>query len=98
MIEGLEKIAQLGGTIVTVVIFIWYLSQKDKASNEVYNKFNTTISNHLDHSTKIIEKNSNAYIQIAITLKELCILMKKNNKGMQGMQGVQGVQGKKGGV
>ncbi len=91
MIEGLEKLAQLGGTIVTVVIFIWYLIQRDKASNEIFNQFNTTINNHLDHSTKVIEKNGEAYLQIATTLRELCILMKKSNKGEKGEKGKRGV-------
>ncbi len=97
MIGDLEKLAQLGGTVFTVAVFIWYLVQKDKSNKDTYDKFNITISNHLDHSTKVIEKNTDAYTQIVVTLKELCILMKKNTKGEKGDRGRQGGQGGQGG-
>jgi len=78
--ESLEGLAQLGGTLATVVVFIWYLMQKDKTNNKIYEEFNTTINNHLDHSTRVIEKNNQIYNKMAVTLKELCIIIKKNKK------------------
>jgi hypothetical protein len=64
MIEGIEGLAQLGGTLATVVIFIWYLTQKDKQSKctfdafnltlkEQNDLFNKTITNHLAHALKV---------------------------------------------
>ena len=93
-----EALANLGGTVVTVVVFIYYLIQKDKAGNVTYEKFNTTIANHLEHSSKVIEKNNEAYTQIAVTLKELCLALKKQNRGEKGERGDRGRQGEVGKV
>ena len=97
MIPNFESLASLGGTVVTVVAFIWYLTQKDKANNVIYEKFNTTIANHLEHSSKVIERNNEAYTQIAVTLKELCVIIRKTNKGERGEKGKQGEKGESGG-
>jgi len=97
MIPNFESLASLGGTVVTVVAFIWYLTQKDKANNVIYEKFNTTIANHLEHSSKVIERNNEAYTQIAVTLKELCMIIRKTNKGERGEKGKQGEKGESGG-
>jgi predicted membrane-bound dolichyl-phosphate-mannose-protein mannosyltransferase len=75
---SIEQLANLGGTLATVVIFVYYLLQRDKTNNKIYEEFNTTISNHLDHSTKVIERNNDIYTKIAVTLKELCLIIKKN--------------------
>ena len=96
MIPNFESLASLGGTVVTVVAFIWYLTQKDKANNVIYEKFNATIANHLEHSSKVIERNNEAYTQIAVTLKELCMVIKKSNKGEKGERGKQGEKGERG--
>jgi predicted membrane-bound dolichyl-phosphate-mannose-protein mannosyltransferase len=76
--DNIEKLAQLGGTVATVLIFIYYLIQKDKTNNKIYEEFNTTINNHLDHSTRVIERNNDIYTKMAVTLKELCLIIKKN--------------------
>ena len=96
MLPNFEELASLGGTVVTVVAFIWYLIQKDKANNVIYEKFNATIANHLEHSNKVIERNNEAYTQIAVTLKELCMIIKKTNKGEKGERGDRGKQGESG--
>jgi hypothetical protein len=78
--NNLEGLAQLGGTLATVVIFIWYLMQKDKTNNKVYEEFNTTINNHLDHSTRVIERNNETYNKMSLTLKELCIIIRNSKR------------------
>ena len=72
--DNIEKLANLGGTVTTVVIFIWYLREQGKL-------FNQTINNYLVHSTKVIEKNNEAMLKVNITLKELCLALKKENNG-----------------
>ena len=73
MIADIEKLANLGGTVITVVLFLFYLNKKDDSINRV-------INNHLEHSGKIIEKNSSVITQIEVTLKELCMVIRKNGK------------------
>ena len=73
MIADIEKLANLGGTVITVVLFLFYLNKKDDSINRV-------INNHLEHSGKIIEKNSSVITQIEVTLKELSMVIRKNGK------------------
>ena len=53
MPTGLENLAQLGGTLATVVVFVWYLIQKDKQINKTLDTFNSTIKNHLAHALTV---------------------------------------------
>lgn len=71
--ENIEKLANLGGTVVTVVLFIYYLTKKDEAMNKI-------IGNHLQHSGKIIKDNSKALSKVSVNLKELSIIIGKNTK------------------
>jgi len=70
---NLQELAQLGGTLATVVLFLFYLNKKDESINKV-------INNHLEHSGKIIEKNSDVITKMEVTLKELCMIIRKNGK------------------
>ena len=70
--ENIEKLANLGGTVTTVVIFIWYL----KGQGAI---FNETINNHLKHSTRVIEENNKINSKIQVTLRELCLTLKNGN-------------------
>ena len=47
------QIAELGGIVAVVGLFIWYLQKKDKRSSEKDDKFGNIISNHIVHSTKV---------------------------------------------
>lgn len=89
MIETIKEVSQLGGTVVTVVSFLYYMLKQNQ-------EFNKTIQNHLDHSNRVIDKNSDAMIQITATLQDLCTTLKKTNRGMRGLRGLQGKQGEKG--
>ena len=71
MIEEIKEVAQLGGTVVTVVLFLYYLMKKDAG-------FNKIIDNHLTHSNEIIKDNSKALNKVAINLKEVSLTIKKN--------------------
>jgi len=71
--ENIEKLANLGGTVITVILFIFYLTKKDEAINKV-------VSNHLQHSGKIIKDNSRALNKVAVNLKELSIVIKSSKK------------------
>lgn len=73
MIADIEKLANLGGTVITVLLFLYYLNKKDESINKV-------INNHLEHSGRIIDKNSEALTQVKVTLKELCMVIKKNGR------------------
>ena len=69
MINEITTIAQLGGTVTTVVFFLVYLSKKDAGIEKI-------IGNHLQHSGKIIKENSKALNKVAVNLKELSIVIK----------------------
>lgn len=71
--ENIEKLANLGGTVITVVLFLYYLNKKDESINKM-------VSNHLQHSGKIIKDNSKALNKVSINLKELSIIIGKNTK------------------
>jgi len=87
MIPNIESLAQLGGTVITVIAFLYYMNKKDV-------EFNKTIQNHLVHSNQVIDKNSDAMIKISNSLEELCVLVRKDNKGEQGERGKRGKPGK----
>ncbi len=92
MIPNLENLAQLGSTVLVVLIFIWYLKEQGKL-------FNQTINNHLEHSLKTIDKNSEVITKVAVAMKELCLVIKKTNKGERGDRGPTGpagIQGEEG--
>ena len=73
MIEEVKEVAQLGGTVVTVVLFLYYLMKKDAG-------FNKIIDNHLTHSNAIIKDNSKAHNKVAVNLKEVSLTIKRNGK------------------
>ncbi len=87
MIPNIESLAQLGGTVVTVIAFLYFMDKQNKV-------FNITIQNHLEHSNKVIEKNSDVMIKISNTLEELCLLVRGSNKGEKGERGERGKRGK----
>lgn len=92
MIGDIENLAQLGGTVVVVITFIWYLTQRDKTNNKLYEEFNKTINNHLESSIRAIEKSSEGYNKMTTTLQELCVFIKAI-KGLKGEKGERGVHG-----
>ena len=69
MITEIKEIANLGGTVVVVLLFLYYLTKKEKDMNKI-------ISNHLEHSGRIIEKNSEVMTKVSVNLKELSIAIK----------------------
>lgn len=71
--ENIEKLANLGGTVITVVLFLYYLNKKDVGIDKM-------ISNHLQHSTKVIKDNSKALNKVSVNLKELSLIIGKNTK------------------
>jgi len=71
--ENIEKLANLGGTVVTVILFLYYLAKKDAGIDKM-------ISNHLQHSSKIIKENSKALNKVALNIKELSMMIGKNTK------------------
>ena len=93
--QELEQFAQLGGTVVVVISFLYYMKEQNK-------EFNKTIQNHMEHSNKAIDKNSDVIVRITKTLQELCMIVRKSNKGEQGLRGhkgqrgLQGIQGEDG--
>lgn len=70
---NLQELAQLGGTLATVILFLIYLNRKDEISKKTYEEFNATINNHLDHSTKVIKENNDVLKNIAVNIKELSL-------------------------
>ena len=73
MMNDFNGLAQLSGTVATVVLFLYYLNKKDTG-------FNKMISNHLMTSNKIIKDNSKALSKVSVNLKELSLVIKKNGK------------------
>ena len=76
-----KEVANLGGELVIVVLFLIYLVKKDEMNKITYDTFNQTINNHLHHSSKVIESNSKVLSKVAVNLKELSLLVKKYNGG-----------------
>ncbi len=82
---GIQEIVQLGGTVVVVFIFVYYLSKKDMVNQKTYEEFNHTITTHFGRSTEVIEKNNDAMLKVNVTLKELCIAIKNGNGKKKGV-------------
>ena len=80
MINEIKEITQLGGQVVIVLLFLYYLNKKDIINKKTYEEFNVMINNHLHVSNEVINKNSHALQQIAVNLKELSLMFKKNSK------------------
>lgn len=76
--ENIEKLSNLGGTVITVVLFLYYLNRKDCMIEKKDEDINKMINNHLQHSGKIIKENSKALNKVSINLKELSMVIKKN--------------------
>jgi hypothetical protein len=79
MINELKEFANLGGTVFTVVAFLYYLRKKDETEQKKEEEFNKIINNHLHSSNQTIEKNTDALKSVAVNLKELTIYIKKLN-------------------
>lgn len=71
--ENIEKLANLGGTVVTVVLFLFYLNKWQTEVNKI-------ISNHLHTSGKVIKDNSRALNKVSVNLKELSLTIKNSKK------------------
>lgn len=71
MLAEIKEIAQLGGTVVTVSLFLVYLYNKGQMDKETFDKFNTTINNHLDHSTKAISDNAAALQRLSSSIDNM---------------------------
>ena len=72
-LSNVKEIANLGSQVVIVLLFLYYLNKKDEAVNKV-------VSNHLQHSEKIIKDNSKALNKVSVNLKELSIVIKSSKK------------------
>ena len=80
MINEIKEVAQLGGQVVIVVLFLTYLYNKGKLDKQTFDRFDTMISNHLHTSSGIIKDNSKALNKVAVNLKELSIVIKNGRK------------------
>lgn len=78
--ENIEKLANLGGTVITVVLFLYYLNKKDIILDKKDEAMNKIIGNHLQHSGKIIKDNSKALNKVFIALERLSSVVGKNTK------------------
>jgi len=72
-LSNIKEITNLGGQVTIVVLFLYYLNKKDESINKV-------VSNHLQHSGKIIKDNSRALNKVSVNLKELSIIIKSSKK------------------
>lgn len=71
--ENIKELANLGGQVAIVLLFLYYLNKKDVGIDKM-------ISNHLQHSGKIIKENSRALNKVSINLKELSLAIKNGKK------------------
>jgi len=78
-------ISQLGIGVATLAIlwlvvkyFIEALTKKDEYIQRVVEAFNTTINNHIDHSTQSQDKQTKALNQLT---KAITVLMKEVKNG-----------------
>lgn len=75
--------AQLGGTVFTVVMFLWYLSKRDdKWTDSLKNSSdsNVLLARALQRLTDRIEVNSNVNIQNTTKIDENVVAVKKNTE------------------
>ncbi len=75
MINDFTALAQIGGTLATVVLFLRYLQKKDEETKNTYDAFNKMINNHLHTSDVIIKKNTTALNNVSSNLKNLSSLI-----------------------
>jgi len=68
--EWLEILIQ-GGALGTVIALIWYMNQRDKRAKDKEEMHNTTIDNHLKHSTDAQKKTAAAQVKLAKSLTGL---------------------------
>ena len=57
--------------IVTTAIFIWYLIRKDKSQEDVLDKFNKTITDHLVQSSSVLRENIETRVKFIATIDNL---------------------------
>lgn len=88
MEDILLKLANIGGTIATVAIFIWYLYQKGRQDQNTYDRFNTTINNHLDHAQSLQKETNAVNSELAKRLQQLTdVIHFLGNKGSKTKRG-----------
>lgn len=73
--------AQLGGTVFTVVMFLWYLSKRDKALNASVSKnseSNIILATSLQKLTDIVEVNTVTLNRSVDTIERNKVSLDKN--------------------
>ncbi len=78
--NDIEKLAQLGGTLATVVVFIYYLTRKDKETKSTFDAFNKTIQNHLEHALKVELQISKALNNLTNCINTLSSKQENRNR------------------
>lgn len=77
MINDIQQIANLGGTVVTVVLFLYFLQKIMDRHERISEKFNVTIQSFLKDSNKINQELALKLQQFSNTNKELSEIIKK---------------------
>ena len=68
----ISQLAELGGMVVIVALFLWHIQKKDKQSIKKDEQFGQIISNHINHNTESSTK-------LADTIAELLRFLKNGN-------------------
>lgn len=82
----LIEIIKLGGptavgliaVIVIVKAFLSASAKRDESFNEILEKFSTIITNHIEHNTEAITKNTEVTNRTILMLQNLCDWLKNN--------------------
>ena len=67
----IQQLAQLGGTVSTVLIFVYYLSKKDQLNRQTYQEFNNTITSHLVRSSEQMKEVAITNVKVAERLEQV---------------------------
>lgn len=85
-ITFIKEAAQLGGTVFTVVAFLWYLSKRDKDSHESNTRqieANVLLAKALQRLTDKIEANSSMNVDNTAKIKESVDAVEENTESIK---------------
>ena len=78
---NINDYVQLGGTVITVILFLQYLNKRDTQFNKILCKKDddllTLASNHISHSTEAMNKQTNAFEKLSICIDKLVASLDK---------------------
>ncbi len=70
-VEIIQTLLQASGAAGVTLMFVWYLSKRDKGDKEMIENFNNTITTHLNESNHVQKELAAKLQQFSDTNREL---------------------------